>query len=62
MNRIKHYRELRGHTFRSLSKETGLTPAAIHNYEHGKVDPKISSAAKICIALKCKLDDLYPIT
>lgn len=51
MNRIREVRKRRGLTIAELSKETGISPTSIGNYERGSRKPKADNFIKLCDCL-----------
>lgn len=51
MNRIREVRKRRGLTIAELSKETGISPTSIGNYERGSRKPKADNLIKLCDCL-----------
>lgn len=53
---LKQLREEKGLTPTELAKLTGILRPNIHRYETGKVDPQLSSALNIAIALGVSIE------
>ena len=47
-----------GLTQASLAKQSGLSPALIYKYYHGKAQPSLANAAKIAKALRISVEVL----
>ena len=59
-NRIVDYIDLR-HTSRNrVCEAVGIRQATLRRYIRGESEPPISVAYKMCDALKCNMEDLFP--
>lgn len=57
--RIRELREKRGLTVAELSRSTGVTPAAVVQWENGAVVPATGKLPTIAAVLECEVGDLY---
>ena len=48
-----------GMTQRQIAQKAGITDTGYLNYEHGKREPKVSTAIKIAKALNTTVEDLW---
>lgn len=55
---LRYIREREGLTQAELSEKTGISQAALSNYENGKDRPSVDSCAKLAKALGVSIDDL----
>lgn len=60
MNRIGAWRIYRGLTQRELGQRVGVSGTTIHNWEGNRAMPDAPQLARLCLALRCGLKDLYP--
>ena len=56
--KIRALRKEKGLTQKELSARSGIAEITIRQYEAGKYIPKMETLSKLCIALKCKPDDI----
>lgn len=55
---MKFARKLSKKTLRQLEKETGISNAALCQYENGNSEPSFTNAARIAKALNLSLDEI----
>jgi len=58
-NRIKELRNARGMSEEELGRAADVSEDAIIDFEKGKYIPSAKMAMAMCIALKCKFEDLF---
>lgn len=58
MDRLTRLRELKGYSQRALAKESGVSPATIHELENGRRRPNPSTLRKLAAALGVEVVDL----
>ncbi len=58
MDRLTRLRELKGYSQRALAKESGVSPATIHELENGRRRPNPSTLRKLATALGVEVVDL----
>lgn len=59
-NAIKRYRALRNMNREELAEASGIPSGTIGNYETGRMRPKLPNLLKLCKALGCHPEDIYP--
>lgn len=62
MNRLQHYRELKGITQTELAKKSGVEQSEISKAEKSVKDLKGACWASIARALNCSIDELLGVS
>jgi transcriptional regulator with XRE-family HTH domain len=57
---LKILRDTAGISLRDLQEMTGISYSQIHKMEHGKAVPTDQEVIRLCAALSCTYDMLYP--
>ncbi len=57
---LKLLRDSAGLSLRELQAETGILPSELSKMERGKLVPTDEEIIKLCAALNCTVDMLYP--
>lgn len=60
MNKLRHYRDLRGYTLEELAKRAGTTKSYIWELENKDSNPSLSKAYAIAKILGFKITDVFP--
>ncbi|MED3649993.1 helix-turn-helix transcriptional regulator [Heyndrickxia sporothermodurans] len=59
--KLRDRRKAQGLSIRQLEAISGISRGRISDYENGKTDMSVETAARFTVVLNCTLDDLFEI-
>jgi DNA-binding XRE family transcriptional regulator len=59
MSKFKELRENVGYTQEGLAQRLGVSVSSVRRWERGEGEPSFQHVLQLCVALGCKLEDLY---